>query len=214
MDATQELNELQNQTGTVGNSIPRDYYRKGKDGKFVKVEVPFSEHGAPGDGFFKIRITGISPVFPMDGQYGKSRNVSIEYTVNDPKSPDHKTRFSQMFAVQRWDKVLDQFTSAITAGTQLGKLIAAIRGIEVSEGEQISLTDIIGKDFMGLISKERKTSQTGEVYYRSRIVKDGFRSLADAGNAPETPVKEPEPVAAATPAPEPDSAFSDDLDDL
>lgn len=215
MDAQNELAGLTDAKGSAGGG-PQRYYKRSKSGTLVPVDVERVEHVLVSDGYYKLRISGITPIIPMDGQYGPSKNVRIEFTVNDPKSHEHKKRFSQLFPIQRFDKESDSWYSAVTPKTQTGKLIQAVRGTPIERGETIDITAIVGQDVMGMVTIN-ENEKNGTTYRDSRVVKDGFRKVGstDVPDAPEAEeLDTPEPVAvAAKPKAQP-SAFSDDLDDL
>lgn len=217
MNAHEELAGLTNVQGNAGGG-PQRYYRRDKSGNLIAADVDRTEHVLVSNGYYKLRVTGMTPIFPMDGQYGKSKNVRFEFTVNDPKSPEHKKRFSQLFPIQRHDSDSDAWYSALTPRTQTGKLFKAIYGRDIERGETVDVTAFVGREFMGVVTIN-ESEKNGTTYRDSRVAKDSFRQVGST-DVPETPdavedeLSAPEPVTATAKAASGPSAFSDDLDDL
>ncbi len=192
--------------GATGGG-PVVYYRKDKTGGFVGVEVDAKKaHQAPGNGYFKLRWTGVTAPFEMDGQYGKSRNVRCEFTVNMPGHFDHRKKFSQLFAIARYKD--SGWQNAITGRSNMGQMVEAIRGNEIAPGETITLVDYLGGEIMGMVQQVIKTSENGTNLY-ANILKDTIKPVG------QTAMPEFVAVAAApTPQPsKPANPFTDD-DDL
>jgi hypothetical protein len=138
--------------------------------------------------------------FEMDGQFGKSKNVRVAFSVVG--SPD-KRSFSQLLSIARVDKNGNWYPS-ITAKTAVGQMIGVIRGRPIAENEPINLLDYLNGDFMAMVKQDTKTTENGVEVYGS-VVKDTWQPVGQTA----MPEPEPEPVAVAAGSANP---FLDDED--
>lgn len=170
------------------------YWVKDKSGAVSLQEVSRDEIGAPpSNGYFKLRLVGISDVFEMTGVYGRSQNVRVLLVVNQPGSHAHKQKFSELVTVAKWGDRTESFYPTIGSRSKIGQMLGAIQGHEIEQNATITLTDFLGGEFMANVKQTVKQTDSGLVAYANTV----HDTITSAEQAPSLPAAAPPQSAAA-----------------
>jgi hypothetical protein len=157
------------QTASESTGASR-YWVKDKTGAVALQEVSRDDIGLPpGNGYYKLRLVGISDVFEMNGQYGRSQNVRLLLMVNQPGSHAHKQKFSEIAAVAKWSERNEHFYPTIGSRSKIGQMLGAIQGREIEANQTITLIDFLGGEFMANVKQTVKQTDSGSVAYANTI---------------------------------------------
>lgn len=127
-------------TATSGSVTP--IYRRTESGALELFEPEMNEYIRPIKGTRgRFELTGISEEFELESTYGPSTCVRIEFRVLKASGNAGALYNGKRFTVL--------YTWKISAKSALGKLIGALRGRPVDEGEEINPDDYIGTVFTG-----------------------------------------------------------------
>ena len=182
------------QTQGAAGGGPVTYFTKDKNGVVAEVEIARDQFKPPATGFYLLKLKAFSAPFEMDGQFGKSKNVRAVFVVKAPGTFNDKAMFSQLLSVAKVSAD-GNWRSNITANSAVGKMIAAIRGTEIQDGEPINLLDYLNGEFAAMVNQSTKQGQNGiEVY--GNVVKDTWQPASAVAGQQAAP----QPVAAAAPA--------------
>lgn len=186
-----------NATSTAGGG-PSKYLVKGKQGLEL-IEVDRNDLDTPAKGFYpKLQLKGIAEPFDMpsrfqsnpDGTPKVQRMTRALIRVVATGTPNHNKTFTQLFPMD-----------GISARSQFGQILGAIRGRELGVNEAIDWADFLGGSFGAMVATEEKTDSQGFDVIYGKVVKD---TVVPA----ETKATPPAP--ATTPAANP---FDIDIDD-
>lgn len=186
---------------------PTTYFVKNKDGVISEVEIARDQFKPPVSGYYTLKLKGMSAPFEMTGEFGPSKNVRVALVVVAPGTENDKRMFSQLLSIAKPNKS-GGWISNVTKNSAPGKMIGAIRGKEIGDGEPINLLNYLNGTFAGMVNQTVKTTEDG-VQVDARVVKDTWSPAAQQALPPAAqPVQQaaPQPVAAG-------NVFMDD-DDL
>lgn len=143
--------------GTVAvakQGMDRKVFRRNKAGEIVQVDVAPDEYKAPSPGQYQLRLTGCSDSFEINGQYGVSEMIRLEWVVVSGNKADNKgRRFSDMYPLH------------ITPKSKLGKIIAALGNEEIDLGRAYDVTDYFGRELVSMVKQTVKTNEYGTQVY-------------------------------------------------
>lgn len=170
-----------------------------KTGALSKVEIDPEAYGqAPRQNFVRLRWKGVSDIFDMDGEFGKSKCVNLLWQINSPGAADHKKIFRDMAAVQKWGIKTESFYWNIGDNSKMGRIIYAITGQSVELNAGFNLCDYLNGEVQAMIKTTQKTDKTGQTRTTSSAAYDTIVAVEEAGPAgPNQYAPAPEPVTAA-----------------
>jgi hypothetical protein len=179
------------QTASESAGGANRYWVKDKNGNVSLQEVSRDDIGQPpSNGYFKLRLVGISDVFEMNGVYGRSQNVRLLLMVNQPGSHAHKQKFSEIAAVAKWSDRNEHFYPTIGSRSKIGQILGAIQGREIEQNQTITLTDFLNGEFMANVKQTVKQTDNGAVAY-ANTVHDTITAVDETPAAPPPPVAAP-----------------------
>jgi len=177
-----------NTTSTAGGG-PRKYLVKGKGGLEL-VDVEMNDLDTPAKGFYsKLQLKGIAEPFDMpsrfqnnpDGTPKIQRMTRALIRVVASGTPNHNKTFTHLFPME-----------GISARSQFGQILGAIRGRDLGVNEPIDWADFLGGSFGAMVATEEKTDAQGFDVVYGKVVKDTVvpaeQSAAPAAKPAAAPV--------------------------
>ncbi len=185
---------------TGGGGGDNSFWKKDKAGNIAKVVVAPEEHGqAPKQGFYILRLIGISDIFDVNGDFGKAKGVRLEYVINVPGTSEHKKKFDDMASVMKWGEQSQSFYWNLGSQSKMGRMIEAITGQPIAPNSSINLADYLGGEFQALVKSTTGPDKKGVVRTKATVAYDTIGPVETAGPAgPDQYAPAPEPVAAAS----------------
>jgi hypothetical protein len=181
------------QTAAASAGSRDAFWIKDKDGSIVKTEIAPEQYGtAPRQGYYRLRWKGVSDIFDMDGEFGKSKNVRLLFVINQPGVSEHKKLFADMGSVMKWGEKSQSFYWNLGSQSKMGRIIEAITGTPLEPSATINLADYLGGEFEAMVKSTTGPDKNGAVRTKSSVAYDTITAVGS--NAP-APGPEPQPVA-------------------
>lgn len=192
---TQQQGPVVQAAGASGN---RDaYWVKDKDGNVSNVEVAPEQFGAaPRQGFYRLRLKGVSDIFDIDGgEFGKSKNVRLLWVINQPGSSEHKKMFSDMASVMKWGEKSQSFYWNLGSQSKMGRIIEAITGTPLEASSTLALVSYLGGEIEAMVKSTTAPDKNGVVRTKSSVAYDTITRVGGAEQAAPEPEPAPQPIA-------------------
>jgi hypothetical protein len=168
-------------------------WRKTPKGKLELVEPSRDEYVFPVDGYYRLRLNGVSESFESTGQYGTQTKTKFEWFVVSAAKATGRPYVGKLFT--------DMYTLVVSSRSNIGKILAALTGEEVKEGETYDICDYIGYEMDSAVTQETK-EKDGQLRTYSNVAVSTVSPATDDEEETPTPIK----VAKK-------SAFADEDDD-
>lgn len=158
-----------NATSTAGGG-PSKYLVKNSKKELELVDVDRNDLDTPAKGFYpKLQLKGIAEPFDMpsrfktnqDGTPAIQRMTRALIRVVAQGTPNHNKTFTQLFPME-----------GISARSQFGQILGAIRGRDLGVNEAIDWADFLGGSFGAMVATEEKTDGQGFDVVYGKVVKD------------------------------------------
>ena len=127
---------------TAGSGSITPMWRRDSNGTLIKIDEPNRDQEVtPSQGVqCRFLLSGISESFELDGQFGITAVVRLEFTILKAKG-NVSTILNGKYFTQL-------FTWKVSAKSKLGQLLGVLRGREIQAGEQIDPDWFIGTTFV------------------------------------------------------------------
>lgn len=132
-------------TASAGAVTPM--WRRDAAGELVKVERQGDEYQTPPRGTrARLQLSGISEVFEMTSQYSDApvEKIRVEFLIEKGTGNAAKMLEGKRFT--------EMMTWTVGPKSTLGKLLGALRGRDVTPGEQVNPDDFIGTSFVATVA--------------------------------------------------------------
>jgi len=121
----------------VQNAIETAMWRLAANGDVVKSDDE-TRYECPDDGRYRLRCTGYSDVFQMDGEFGIKDKIKVEFEVVGGEW--NGTRFAPMYNVPAgWGPK-----------SILAQVVTALQG-PIQRGQVLDFDDLLGKECMAMV---------------------------------------------------------------
>lgn len=156
-------------------------WRRNAKGDLIKIEEPNrDEYATPPQGTrARFVLSGVSDTFEMSGEYGTSTNVRIEYLIEKTSGAGLEHLNGKRFT--------DLFTWKVSAKSNLGRLLGALRGRPIEPGEVIDIDAFIGTTFVSSTTMNEKgyAGLSIEAIDPSKTRLSPYVTMSPNGHAPQ-----------------------------
>lgn len=188
-----------------GGGTAAKFFVKGKSGELEEIEIPYDQFSAPIDGWYVLRIKGLSqPYDDAGGQYGPSKKMRVLVVVRAPGNPNDRRMFSFKLSIAKQDKHGNWYQN-VSNKSASGQMIVAARGTEIAADEPINFAHYIGMDFGAYVEQQVVTNEYGVTAY-GNIRKDSWCPADEIA----AKVAAAQALVASVPAPKANPFLDDD----
>lgn len=186
---------------TARTGVITQMHRKTAKGKLELVEPNRDEYSTPVDGYYRIRLNGISePWMSEGGEYGPQTLVKLEWLVRGANSNKGKPYIGKLFT--------GIYSLKMSGKSNLGRIVQGLLGEDIEEGRAYELTDLIGLEIDTSLIQVTKTGDNG-IRTDTKVVVDSVASVSDE----ESDNDDDEPEEKPAKAPAKKGVFEDDDED-